>query len=122
MFHVLERRFNIFGYPFWPQAFPLFVLSMLIGVIFIALFPVAFGRLFLHGWSIDDGDCNDNNDAIYPGATEQCDNTDWDCDGLWNTSSPIGTPPRLESGTAQKTAGGMKLSLTGSFPSKNLPR
>ncbi|WP_194767159.1 cytochrome c oxidase accessory protein CcoG [Tamlana sp. I1] len=49
MFNVLERRFNIFGFPFWPQDFYLFVISMLIGVIFIALFTVAFGRIFC-GW------------------------------------------------------------------------
>ncbi|CAM4157629.1 cytochrome c oxidase accessory protein CcoG [Gillisia hiemivivida] len=49
MFNVLERRFNIFGFPFWPQDFYLFVIIMLIGVIFIALFTVAFGRIFC-GW------------------------------------------------------------------------
>ncbi len=49
LFNVLERRFNIFGYPFWPQDFHLFVISMIIGVIFIALFTVAFGRIFC-GW------------------------------------------------------------------------
>ncbi|MDO7171103.1 cytochrome c oxidase accessory protein CcoG [Mariniflexile sp. AS56] len=49
MFNILERRFNILGFPFWPQDFHLFVLSMLVGVIFIALFTVAFGRIFC-GW------------------------------------------------------------------------
>ena len=49
MFNILERRFNIFGFPFWPQDFHLFVISMLIGVIFITLFTVAFGRIFC-GW------------------------------------------------------------------------
>lgn len=49
MFNVLERRFNIFGFPFWPQDFHLFVISMIAGVIFIALFTVAFGRIFC-GW------------------------------------------------------------------------
>jgi cytochrome c oxidase accessory protein FixG len=49
MFNILERRFNIFGFPFWPQDFHLFVISMIIGVIFIALFTVAFGRIFC-GW------------------------------------------------------------------------
>ncbi|WP_425075937.1 cytochrome c oxidase accessory protein CcoG [Psychroserpens sp. S379A] len=49
MFNVLERRFNIFGFPFWPQDFHLFVISMLIGVIFITLFTVGFGRIFC-GW------------------------------------------------------------------------
>ncbi|MDO5968517.1 cytochrome c oxidase accessory protein CcoG [Flavivirga aquimarina] len=49
MFNVLERRFNIFGFPFWPQDFHLFVVSMIIGIIFITLFTVAFGRIFC-GW------------------------------------------------------------------------
>ena len=49
MFNVLERRFNIFGLPFWPQDFHLFVISMIIAVIFITLFTVGFGRLFC-GW------------------------------------------------------------------------
>ena len=49
MFNVLERRFNIFGFPFWPQDFYLFVLSMLIGVVFVILFTVVFGRIFC-GW------------------------------------------------------------------------
>ncbi len=49
MFNILERRFNIFGFPFWPQDFHLFVISMIIGVIFVAFFTVAFGRVFC-GW------------------------------------------------------------------------
>jgi len=49
MFNVLERRFNIFGQIFWPQDLYLFVLIMLIGVVFIVLFTVAFGRIFC-GW------------------------------------------------------------------------
>ena len=49
MFNILERRFNIFGFPFWPQDFHLFVISMIIGVIAITLFTVAFGRIFC-GW------------------------------------------------------------------------
>lgn len=49
MFNVLERRFNILSFPFWPQDFHLFVISMIIGVIFVALFTVAFGRIFC-GW------------------------------------------------------------------------
>ena len=49
MFNILERRFNIFGFPFWPQDFHLFVISMIIGVIFVAFFTVAFGRIFC-GW------------------------------------------------------------------------
>ena len=49
MFNVLERRFNIFGFAFWPQDFYLFVLSMLVGIVFVILFTVAFGRIFC-GW------------------------------------------------------------------------
>ncbi|GAA4281092.1 cytochrome c oxidase accessory protein CcoG [Gaetbulibacter aestuarii] len=49
LFNVLERRFHIFGFPFWPQDFHLFVISMIIGVVFVTLFTVAFGRLFC-GW------------------------------------------------------------------------
>jgi cytochrome c oxidase accessory protein FixG len=49
LFNILERRFNIFGFPFWPQDFYLFVISMLIGVIFVTLFTVGFGRIFC-GW------------------------------------------------------------------------
>jgi cytochrome c oxidase accessory protein FixG len=49
MFNVLERRFNIFSFPFWPQDFHLFVIIMIIGVVGLALFTVAFGRIFC-GW------------------------------------------------------------------------
>jgi cytochrome c oxidase accessory protein FixG len=45
----LERRFNIFGFPFWPQDFYLFVLFMILGVVFVILFTVIFGRIFC-GW------------------------------------------------------------------------
>lgn len=49
MFNVLERRFNIFSFPFWPQDFYLFVLFMIVGVVFVILFTVIFGRIFC-GW------------------------------------------------------------------------
>lgn len=49
MFNVLERRFNIFGFPFWPQDFYIFVLVMITGVVFVILFTVVFGRIFC-GW------------------------------------------------------------------------
>jgi cytochrome c oxidase accessory protein FixG len=49
LFNVIERRFNIFGFPFWPQDFHLFVVSMIIGVVFVTLFTVVFGRIFC-GW------------------------------------------------------------------------
>jgi len=49
MFNVLKGKYNIFGQPFWPQDFYLLVLSMLIGVVFVILFTVIFGRIFC-GW------------------------------------------------------------------------
>jgi cytochrome c oxidase accessory protein FixG len=49
LFNVLERRFNIFGFPFWPQDFHLFVMMMIVGVVGLTLFTVAFGRIFC-GW------------------------------------------------------------------------
>lgn len=49
LFNVLERKFSIFGFPFWPQDFYLFVISMIIGVVGLTFFTVAFGRIFC-GW------------------------------------------------------------------------
>ncbi|CAM1366098.1 Cytochrome c oxidase accessory protein FixG [Tenacibaculum sediminilitoris] len=49
LFNVLERKFNIFGFPFWPQDFHLMVISMITGVVFVILFTVVFGRIFC-GW------------------------------------------------------------------------
>jgi len=49
LFNVVERRFNVFSFPFWPQDFYLFVISLIIGIVFITLFTVAFGRIFC-GW------------------------------------------------------------------------
>ncbi|WP_299710093.1 cytochrome c oxidase accessory protein CcoG [uncultured Tenacibaculum sp.] len=49
LFNVLERKFNVFGFPFWPQDFHLVVISMIIGVVFVTLFTVVFGRVFC-GW------------------------------------------------------------------------
>ncbi|MEE9437523.1 MAG: 4Fe-4S dicluster domain-containing protein [Saprospiraceae bacterium] len=49
LFNVPESTFIIFGVYFAPQDFHLFVIAMLIGLIFIVLFTVIFGRLFC-GW------------------------------------------------------------------------
>ena len=46
LFNVLERKFSIFGFTFWPQDFYIVVVAMIICVVFIALFTVAFGRVF----------------------------------------------------------------------------
>ncbi|WP_417609406.1 cytochrome c oxidase accessory protein CcoG [Owenweeksia hongkongensis] len=49
MFNIIERKFILFGKIFWPEDFLLALVAMLIGVLFIAVFTVAFGRLFC-GW------------------------------------------------------------------------
>ncbi len=49
LFNVLDRKFTIFGFLFWPQDFYLLVISMIVGVVFIILFTVVFGRVFC-GW------------------------------------------------------------------------
>lgn len=49
LFNVIERRFNIFGFPFWPQDFYIFVMVMITMVVFVILFTVVFGRIFC-GW------------------------------------------------------------------------
>lgn len=49
LFNIIESKFIIFGIYFAPQDFHLFVVAMLIGLLFILLFTVIFGRLFC-GW------------------------------------------------------------------------
>jgi len=49
LFNIIERKFHIFGFPFWPQDFHLLVISLLVSVVFIILFTVIFGRIFC-GW------------------------------------------------------------------------
>ncbi len=49
LLNVLERKFVVFGNVFWPQDFYLLALAMLVGVLFVILFTVVFGRLFC-GW------------------------------------------------------------------------
>ena len=50
MINILERRFVFFGQSFWPQDFLIFVIGFIAFIIFVALFTVAFGRLFC-GWA-----------------------------------------------------------------------
>ena len=50
MFNIPEAKFIIFGKIFWPQDFFVLAISMITGIVFIALFTVIFGRLFC-GWA-----------------------------------------------------------------------
>lgn len=49
MFNILERKFIIFGKIFWPQDMFLFAIAMIVGIVFIILFTIIYGRLFC-GW------------------------------------------------------------------------
>ena len=49
LFNIMERKFHFFGVPFWPQDVHLLVIMLLIGIFFVVLFTVAYGRLFC-GW------------------------------------------------------------------------
>lgn len=49
LFDILNRKFILFGKVFWPQDLWLFALMMIVGVVFIILFTIIFGRLFC-GW------------------------------------------------------------------------
>ncbi|MDX2190908.1 MAG: cytochrome c oxidase accessory protein CcoG [Bacteroidota bacterium] len=50
LFNVLERKFILFGVPFWPQDLHLFALGLLTFMVFIVLFTVVFGRIWC-GWA-----------------------------------------------------------------------
>lgn len=49
LFNVVDRKFIIFGKIFWTQDFFIFAVAMIVGVVFITLFTIVFGRLFC-GW------------------------------------------------------------------------
>ena len=50
LLNVIERNFILFGVPFGPHDFHLFVIAMIALVVFIILFTVVFGRVFC-GWA-----------------------------------------------------------------------
>lgn len=49
LFNIIERKFVILGKVFWPQDMYLFALMIIVGVVFVILFTIIFGRLFC-GW------------------------------------------------------------------------
>ncbi len=65
----------------------------------------------------DDGDCNDNNPAINPGATEICDelNTDEDCDRLADNDDPSADAATKTTFYADIDADGFSGATTGNF-------
>ncbi|HSL89069.1 MAG TPA: cytochrome c oxidase accessory protein CcoG [Ignavibacteriaceae bacterium] len=50
LFDIINRNFILFGIPFGPHDFHLFVLAMIATIVFIILFTVVFGRVFC-GWA-----------------------------------------------------------------------
>lgn len=50
MINILERRFSILGYIFWPEDTIIFAVAMLVFLTGIILFTTAFGRLWC-GWT-----------------------------------------------------------------------
>jgi len=50
LFNVIDRKFILFGTPFWPQDFHLIVLAFISLVLFIVLFTVIYGRVWC-GWA-----------------------------------------------------------------------
>lgn len=50
LFDIVNRNFILFGIPFGPHDFHLFVIAMIAVIVFIILFTVVFGRVFC-GWA-----------------------------------------------------------------------
>ena len=50
LFNFFERKFVLFGIPFWPQDFYLFGLATITFFVFIILFTVVYGRIWC-GWA-----------------------------------------------------------------------
>jgi polyferredoxin len=49
LFNVLERKFILFGIPFWPQDLYLIAIGVITFIVFIIAFTAVFGRVFC-GW------------------------------------------------------------------------
>lgn len=49
LFNILERKFILFGLPFGPHDFYIFVIGFIAFIVFIILFTAIYGRLFC-GW------------------------------------------------------------------------
>lgn len=50
LLNVFERKFILFGVPFWPQDFHILGIGMIALFVFIILFTVVFGRIWC-GWA-----------------------------------------------------------------------
>lgn len=50
LFNIFERKFILFGMPFWPQDFIILGIAMITFFVFVILFTVVFGRIWC-GWA-----------------------------------------------------------------------
>ena len=50
LLNIIERKFIIFGSPFWPQDFYIFAFGLVTAILFVVLFTVIFGRVWC-GWA-----------------------------------------------------------------------
>ncbi len=50
LLNIVERKFILFGVPFWPQDLHLFAIAVITFIIFIILFTALFGRVWC-GWA-----------------------------------------------------------------------
>lgn len=49
LFNLIDRKFVLLGKVFWPQDLYMFAIALIVGVVFIILFTIIYGRLFC-GW------------------------------------------------------------------------
>ena len=58
------------------------------------------------GWTDRGGDCDDTRSDVHPGATEQCDARDWDCDGQALTPGLCAEPVPVDVVSTRLTSDG----------------
>jgi cytochrome c oxidase accessory protein FixG len=49
LLNIIDRKFVLFGSVFWPQDLYIFAILFIVGIVFVVLFTVIYGRLFC-GW------------------------------------------------------------------------
>lgn len=50
LLNIIDQKFVLFGFVFWPQDLYLFALSLILFIVFIIVFTIIYGRLFC-GWA-----------------------------------------------------------------------